>query len=74
MSLAFDDLVRPVDDEAGSLVQLKTLKLPEHASRGSNGGNGGKRAGKLIYVMTSGIFHPENWGKIKRMSNFYGAN
>ena len=30
-------LVRPVDDQAGSLVQLKTLKLPEHASRGPNG-------------------------------------
>ncbi len=31
-------------DQAGSLVQLKTLKLPEHASRGR------EKGGKLIYV------------------------
>ena len=68
MSLAFDDLLRPFDDEAGSLVQLKTLKLPEHASRGPNGSEWWKRegkGGKLIYVM-EGHFSSRKLGRIKR--------
>lgn len=78
MSLvAFDDLVRPVDDEAGSLVQLKTLKLPEHASRGSNGSEWskrGERGGKAHLCDDQWHFSSRKLGKIKRKAHFFWSH
>lgn len=70
--VAFDDLVRP--DDGGRLPgAVKDFEAPRACQprlEWNGGKGGGKRGGKLIYVMTSGIFHPENWGKIKRKAKF----
>ena len=65
-------LVRPVDDGGRLPGAVKDFEAPRACQPRPEWirmvETGWEKGGKLIYVMTSGISHPENGGKIKRIS------